>query len=404
MANQLQLRRGLAADWTYYNPLLAEGELAIELDQGGKFKIGDGIHRWNDLPYSTGGQGIPGATGPQGETGPAGPQGETGLQGPKGDTGETGPAGPQGETGLQGPKGDTGDQGPIGLTGPQGETGLQGPKGDTGDTGPQGVPGVQGPTGATGATGEQGPPGIIQAGTDGRIVVSTTNIDIDSTYVGQTSITTLGTITTGEWNGTVITPQYGGTGLSSINPNDILIGSLNNEMTTLPIGAAGNVLRVNSTADGLEYTEFVTASIRYDVNNQNLSDTEKLNAFTNLGLSTVAKTGSYEDLNNVPPVIIKTFNILGEFHAPLLGSAIFVPVATSLITSVQLTVGNMTTSQIMVGLYKSGDLVQFFQIDAPNITAMYTGLQIGINTNDRLTVSVVAGAGTNFSLTLLYNQ
>ena len=167
------------------------------------------------------------------------------------------------------------------------------------------------------------------------------------------------------------------------------------------------MLRVNSNADGLEYADLgnvVSTSVRYDINTQNLSSTEQQNARTNIGLSAVATSGSYTDLNNVPPVIIKTFNILGEFHAPLLGSAIFVPVSTSLITSVQLTVGSMTTAQLMVGLYKSGELVQFFQIDAPNITAMYTNLQIGINTNDRLTVSVVAGSGTNFSLTLLYNQ
>ena len=42
-------------------------------------------------------------------------------------------------------------------------------------------------------------------GTASRISVSADAIDIDSGYVGQTSITTLGTITTGVWNGTAIT-------------------------------------------------------------------------------------------------------------------------------------------------------------------------------------------------------
>jgi Major tropism determinant N-terminal domain len=77
MANRLQLRRGTAADWITYNPLLAEGELVVELDTS-KFKIGDGIHNWLDLPYSTG---PVGATGP---TGPTGPQGEVGPAGPTG--------------------------------------------------------------------------------------------------------------------------------------------------------------------------------------------------------------------------------------------------------------------------------------------------------------------------------
>jgi hypothetical protein len=40
-------------------------------------------------------------------------------------------------------------------------------------------------------------------------------IDIAATYVGQTSITTLGTIGTGTWQGTVVSPTYGGTGVNN---------------------------------------------------------------------------------------------------------------------------------------------------------------------------------------------
>lgn len=53
------------------------------------------------------------------------------------------------------------------------------------------------------------------SGTAGRITSTggaTPVIDIDATYVGQSSITTLGTITTGVWNGTVVGLTYGGTG------------------------------------------------------------------------------------------------------------------------------------------------------------------------------------------------
>jgi hypothetical protein len=52
-------------------------------------------------------------------------------------------------------------------------------------------------------------------GTANRITVSGTGVDIASTYVGQTSITTLGTITTGVWNGTSITVANGGTGATT---------------------------------------------------------------------------------------------------------------------------------------------------------------------------------------------
>lgn len=57
------------------------------------------------------------------------------------------------------------------------------------------------------------------SGTSNRISVSngSTNpiIDISSSYVGQASITTLGTVGTGVWQGTVIGPTYGGTGINN---------------------------------------------------------------------------------------------------------------------------------------------------------------------------------------------
>jgi len=51
-------------------------------------------------------------------------------------------------------------------------------------------------------------------GTTDRITVNADSVDIASTYVGQSSITTLGTITTGVWNGTDVAVTDGGTGAS----------------------------------------------------------------------------------------------------------------------------------------------------------------------------------------------
>jgi len=56
---------------------------------------------------------------------------------------------------------------------------------------------------------------INAVGTAGRISVSSDAIDIDSGYVGQNTITTLGTITTGVWNGTDVAVTDGGTGSST---------------------------------------------------------------------------------------------------------------------------------------------------------------------------------------------
>jgi hypothetical protein len=46
----IKLRRNNAAQWTAVNPVLAEGEVGLELDTR-KFKVGDGATSWNSLQY-----------------------------------------------------------------------------------------------------------------------------------------------------------------------------------------------------------------------------------------------------------------------------------------------------------------------------------------------------------------
>jgi hypothetical protein len=53
---------------------------------------------------------------------------------------------------------------------------------------------------------------INVVGTTDRITANANSVDIASTYVGQSSITTLGTIVTGTWNGTDVAVADGGTG------------------------------------------------------------------------------------------------------------------------------------------------------------------------------------------------
>lgn len=62
MASRIQVRRGTAAQWTSSNPVLASGEPGAELDTG-RFKVGDGVSTWSNLPYSgvssVGGEDLP---------------------------------------------------------------------------------------------------------------------------------------------------------------------------------------------------------------------------------------------------------------------------------------------------------------------------------------------------------
>ena len=52
MAVSFRPRRGTAHEWEVRNPRLGSGEMGFEIDTG-RFKLGDGVHDWMDLPYFT---------------------------------------------------------------------------------------------------------------------------------------------------------------------------------------------------------------------------------------------------------------------------------------------------------------------------------------------------------------
>jgi hypothetical protein len=93
--------------------------------------------------------------------------------------------------------------------------------------------------------------GLTIVGTLNRIALtgsSPTTIDIAATYVGQTSITTLGTVTTGVWNGTPIVTTYGGTGLSAWTAGDVPYYASGTALSKLAIGSANKILTTTGTA------------------------------------------------------------------------------------------------------------------------------------------------------------
>jgi hypothetical protein len=91
---------------------------------------------------------------------------------------------------------------------------------------------------------------LAVGGTADRISVTADAVDIASTYAGQTSITTLGTIATGTWNGTTIAVANGGTGITTATARGILYGN-----TTDPLGVTaastidGSFLREDATGN-----------------------------------------------------------------------------------------------------------------------------------------------------------
>ena len=95
---------------------------------------------------------------------------------------------------------------------------------------------------------------IDVVGTTNKISVSANAITIASGYVGQTSITTLGTIATGVWNGTDIGVAHGGTGLSAVAKGSVLVANTANTLSALDGGGTDDgVLFYTATSDTLSF-------------------------------------------------------------------------------------------------------------------------------------------------------
>lgn len=52
MSVSFRPRRGTAHDWVTRNPRLGQGEMGFEIGTN-RYKIGDGVRNWIDLPYFT---------------------------------------------------------------------------------------------------------------------------------------------------------------------------------------------------------------------------------------------------------------------------------------------------------------------------------------------------------------
>lgn len=96
------------------------------------------------------------------------------------------------------------------------------------------------------------------SGTANRITSTggaTPVLDISGSYVGQSSITTLGTIATGVWQGTTVAKTYGGTGVN-IATAALTLGtaSANTGVLTLQNATNANTVTVQSGVTSATYT------------------------------------------------------------------------------------------------------------------------------------------------------
>ncbi len=88
----------------------------------------------------------------------------------------------------------------------------------------------------------------LDVGQGTGITVNADSIQISATYVGQTSINTLGTVTTGTWNASTIALAYGGLGTTQFTQNGVLYGNAATSiLVTAQSGAAGAILQTTTS-------------------------------------------------------------------------------------------------------------------------------------------------------------
>ncbi len=159
------------------------------------------------------------------------------------------------------------------------------------------------------------------SGTANRITSTggtTPIIDISAAYVGQTSITTLGTITTGTWNGTTIAIANGGTGVTSV--------------TTSPTATAFAGWDTNSNLSAHNFIEGFTTTATAGASTTLLVGSNNIQEFTGTltqtlvlpVTSTLVAGQSYYVINNSSGVVTVTSSGGGTIQALAANTSLFV--------------------------------------------------------------------------------
>jgi hypothetical protein len=130
-------------------------------------------------------------------------------------------------------------------------------------------------------------------GTTNRISIASNVVDISAAYAGQSSITTLGTITTGVWNGTPITNSNLANSSITIGSTPVALGATTTTLTGLTsVDATTFVGALTGTASGNE------VPLTFSTGLTRIGNTVSNNLSTGIsgGQSVIGGTGSGENL------------------------------------------------------------------------------------------------------------
>lgn len=142
--------------------------------------------------------------------------------------------------------------------------------------------------------------------------------------VVSSSLTSVGTIATGVWNGTAIPVAYGGTGLATLTANNVILGNGTSSPTFVAPSTSGNVL----TSNGTTWVSSPSGGNPFDFFESSIINTnDGGQAFTTFTTSTVSPaftftpnfSGKYKVYSSVPLYVtgndvgfVRIFNTSGS--------------------------------------------------------------------------------------------
>ena len=108
-----------------------------------------------------------------------------------------------------------------------------------------------------------------------NITLPTTGTLVNTAVTTLSSLNSIGTITTGTWNGSIVDVAYGGTGQSTLTNNSLLVGTGSSAVTQLPVGDTGTVLvGVTGSNPSFSTTPIVNS---ITINNDPITSTDGVN-------------------------------------------------------------------------------------------------------------------------------
>jgi hypothetical protein len=112
----------------------------------------------------------------------------------------------------------------------------------------------------------------LNVGAGSGITVNADDIQISSTYAGQTSIVTLGTITTGVWNGSAIPVANGGTGATTAGAARANLAAAGKYSATIGDGSSTAVAITQATHGLATNGQMVASAYEVSTGNQIICD------------------------------------------------------------------------------------------------------------------------------------